>query len=176
LNKRERRAALIAVLLAIVAAAIAGVNLLLSSSTPKVNTSNSFIAQPVLDIIVPSLFHESSTGGVNAPLNASRGQTLSLTVQLFPTTNLNVSMQFRYFILNGSATQTSSSKENPEYLSAVFYPSETKLTAGRTTNVTMQLVVSSSATIGQYNSVLSAENVQNSSQIWGVIMQVNVAK
>lgn len=86
-------------------------------------------------------------------------------------------MQFRYFLLNASGTNTASySSKTAASLSAVFYPSEVKLTARRTSNVTMQLEISPQASVGEYNSVLSAVNVQNASQVWGVIVQVNIAK
>ena len=174
MNKFEKRLALVAVILAILAAGIAGATLL--SSPPSQTATNSFIGEPVLDIIIPSLFHQTSTGGINSPLNASAGQTLSLTVQLFPTTSLNVSMQFRYFVLNSSNSATVSSSQNAtsDYIMSTFHPQETTITASKTSNVTMQLAISQSAVRGQYNSVVSAVNLQNSSQVWGVIVQIDI--
>jgi hypothetical protein len=179
LNKLERRAALVAVLLAIVAAAIAGANLYFNGNASNQTTPNSFIIQPVLDIIIPSLFHESSTGGVNAPLNVSAGQSLSLSVQLFPITDLNVSMQFRYFALNENSTVSFSSSninQSGQPLAATFTPSSVKLGAEHAVNLTMQLAISPDAMIGRYNTVISATNLQNSSQVWGVIVQINITK
>ena len=161
--------------LAIIAATIAGLTLLGSQGHQTQTESNSFIEEPVVDILIPALFRETSTGGINAPLNVSRGQSVSLTVQLYPTTSLNVSMLFRYFILGGlNNNQTSTNQNSSQYLSAKFDPQILTIEAGKTVNTTMRLEISQAATKGQYNSVVSAVNLQNSSQIWGVIIQINI--
>lgn len=172
LIKIEKRLALIAVVLAIIAAGIAGATLL--NGSPNQTETNSFITQPVLDIIIPSLFHETSTGGINSPLNASAGQSISLTVQLFPSTNLNVSMQFRYFLMNSSSSSISP-QGNASSLSAMFHPLDLTIAGGKTANVTMDLAISASTVKSHYTSVISAVNLQNSSQVWGVIMQIDIA-
>ncbi len=178
MNKFEKILAIIVVVLAIIAATIAALSLLWGPRPQNPATANSFIGEPVVDIIIPSLFRTTSTGGINAPLNASGGQSLALTIQLFPTTNLNVSMQFRYFVLGGLADNSSSSGtqnfSSSQFLSAKFNPPALSIIAGKTANTTMQLTITKNAIQGKYNSVVSAVNMQNSSQIWGVIIPINL--
>jgi hypothetical protein len=146
----------------------------ISNSQTSVETSaNSFIQEPVVDILIPNLFRETSTGGQNVPLNVTTGQTDAIVIQIYPTVELNLTMEFRYYFLS-SIVSTSTTDNLSRSISATFDPSNLKISAGSTANTTMTLQVSPSAPLGEYNAVVSAFSSENSSEVWGVIVRINV--
>ena len=147
---------------------------IISSQTQAQSPSNSFIQEPVVDILVPSLFERTPTGGQNEPLNVTTGQDIELVLQVYPTVNLNLSMEFRYYLLSATEAQNSSSDNSSQLISANFNPTSMRIASGKTANTTVSLQVSQTAPEGQYNAILSALNTDNSSEIWGVIIQINV--
>ncbi len=141
-----------------------------TSQPQNVTPTNSFLHEPVVDVIIPALFRQTSTGGVNSPLNMTPGESTNVIVQVYPTVNVNVTMQFRYFSLsqNGSITGQNST------ITGTFNPSKLNILSGKEGNTNLSLGISQSAQDGEYNAVISAIDTQNSSEVWGVILQVNV--
>ncbi|MGI0091218.1 MAG: hypothetical protein ACREBS_05875 [Nitrososphaerales archaeon] len=139
--------------------------------------TDSFIQQPVVDIIIPSLFRQTSTGGINSPLNLTRGENLSFSVYVYSTVDLNVSMEFRAFQLASVSLQAGSTSSNnnvSETMSVAFDPSFFKVGEDGSGNTTINLHVKTSAQVGAYSAVISASNLNNSSETWGDILQINV--
>ncbi|HXQ93506.1 MAG TPA: hypothetical protein VN739_10920 [Nitrososphaerales archaeon] len=170
MNKPEKLGVTVVVILVIVISLVAVYDISNNQTQGQVGT-NSFIQQPVVDILVPSLFRETSIGGQNVPLNITNGQSDSIVIQVYPTVDLNITMEFQYYLLS---TNESSRSSDPGSISATFNPSNLRIDAGKTENTSMTLRVSPSAPLGQYNAVISAFNSANSSQVWGVIVQINV--
>jgi len=170
LNKPEKLGVTVVVILVIVISLIAVYDISNNQTQGQAGT-NLFIQQPVVDILVPSLFRETSTGGQNVPLNITSGQTDSIVIQVYPTVDLNITMGFQYYFLS---TNESSSSSNPGSISATFDPSDLRIDMGKTENTSITLHVSPNAPLGQYDAVISAFNSANSSQVWGVIVQINV--
>jgi hypothetical protein len=168
LNKYEKLAALTIILLAIIIASVAVYDFA-TSQPQNITATNSFPHEPVVDVIIPALFRQTSTGGVNAPLNMTTGESTKLIVQVYPTVNVNVTMQFRYFSLSNDASGVQNST-----ITGTFDPSKLDIQSGKVGNTTLALGVSQSAQDGEYNAVISAIDTQNSSEAWGVIVSVNV--
>jgi hypothetical protein len=168
LRRNERIAIGVIVVLAVAISGIAFFDLFYSRNLGNATTSNSFVNQPVVDIIIPSLFKESSTGGINSALNLTRGQVVSLQVEVFPTFNLTASMNLRVYALNTSQGNASGA------ISATFEPEQLNVAENSVKNTTMTIDVSSNAQPAGYNAVVSATNAVNASQSWGDVFQLNV--
>jgi hypothetical protein len=166
---------IIVVALAAIISAIAVNDLLGGPSKQNSATTNSFIQQPVVDIIIPTLFAQTATGGVNSPLNLTLGESYSLTVEVYTTVALNASLIFHALPLGSSSTsELSQGTSGP--ISGIFNPADLMMEANGKGISTFSIAVSDSASVGAYNAVVSAVNLDNSSQIWGDIFQINVTK
>ena len=171
MNKFERIATIIIVLLVVIIASVAIYDFSINHDQ-NVNSSSSFSQEPIVDIIVPSLYRQTAQGGVNTPLNLSSGETRNFVVQIYPTVDVNLFMQFRSFSLS-SISGTLAAGENST-ITCRFNPFNLIISAGSHQNTTVSLMVSSSARIGFYTLVISAVDSRNSSEVWGVILQINV--
>jgi hypothetical protein len=171
LNKNEKIASLVIVILAIIIATVAVYDFVASQAQNSI-PPNSFPQEPVVDIIIPTLFRETAAGGINAPLNVTAGDAVQLTVQVYPTISLNVVMQFRYYSLSNNET---SSKTNSTII-ATFNPSQLDIGADLRGNITMSLGIAQNATAGEYSAVVSAVDLKNATDVWGAIFQINVAQ
>jgi len=169
LNKNEKVASLIIVILALIITTVAVYDFMSSQSQNSV-PPNSFPQEPVVDIIIPALYRQTSTGGINAPLNVTAGESANLTIQVYPTVGLNVTMQFRYFSMSNNESNSNTNST----ITATFYPSRLEIGAGFRGNTTMSLGISQSAPPGEYNAVVSAVDLKNVSEVWGAIFQVKV--
>jgi hypothetical protein len=172
LNKNEKFGVTVVVLLVITISLVAIYDIGNSQINGQTGT-NSFISEPVVDILLPSLFRETSTGGQNEPLNVTVGETDTLAIQIYPNVNLNLTMEFRYYFLGTTFSSTTSSNSSQSIL-AQFFPPSLSINADKTGNTSVTLQVSRTASLGQYNAIISALNTENSSEVWGVIVQINV--
>src|SRR5487761_890705 len=108
-SRREMVAIMVIIVLAVMITGITAYDLLGGTSAQRNSTtSDSFIQQPVVDIIIPSLFSQTSAGGVNLPLNLTLGESFSLTVDVYSTVSLNASMEFITTPLTSSTSVQSS--------------------------------------------------------------------
>jgi hypothetical protein len=139
-------------------------------------TTGTFIQQPVVDVIVPSLFRSGSTGGINAPLNLTQGETISLPVTVYSVAAINVTAEFRITPLSLSQTATSSLANSSSIISWSFAPGSFQVEPNGKANTTLKLDVPYLMPLGTYSAVISAANTDNSSQIWGDILQINITK
>ena len=89
MNRNEKYGVAIIVLLVIIISLVAVYDISGRQTNDQTGT-NSFISEPVVDIILPSLFRETSTGGQNEPLNVTVGQTDTLAIRVYPNANLNL--------------------------------------------------------------------------------------
>ncbi len=152
---------LIAVLaIAIIGVAVYDLAFVLPQKSP---ITTSFLNEPVVDVIIPSLFNN----GANAPLNVSTGEHATLVVQIYPTVRLDALMKFQ--------VDSSPLGGNNRSISATFDPSTLDIAAGSSGNTTMNIYVSKNATNGLYYSSVSAVNLENSSELWGNVVQIDVA-
>ena len=144
-----------------------------TSAQRNSTTSDSFIQQPVVDIIIPSLFSQTSTGGVNLPLNLTLGESFSLTIDVYSTVSLNASMEF---IATPLASSTGGAQSSTGMITGTFDPSILVIGANGKGITTFHVQVSPTANVGNYGTVISVVNAANSTQVWGDIFQINVAK
>ena len=175
MNKVERISILIIAVLSVAIVVGVAADLFLGQnqhqSTSTSITSNSFIEEPVVDLIVPQLFRQTSTGGINAPLNVTDGENVSLIVEIYPAAvSVNVSMEYRSFFLSG----TNASNDNAGPFAVTFKPEFLSIARGKEGNTTVNLAVSAASPPGDYNLIISAVDVQNSSYVWGVIVPVSI--
>lgn len=161
--KTERAALAIIAILAVAIIGVAAYELVFAPISQKSPFTTSFLNEPVVDVIIPSLFKS----GANAPLNISTGKRTSLQVQIYPTVRLDMIMQFRII------SSTSGNYSNA--IMATFDPGTLLVAAGSSGNTTMNIYVPLNTTAGTYDSVVSAVNLSNSSQYWGPILQIDVA-
>jgi hypothetical protein len=126
--------------------------------------NTSFFVEPVVDVILPSLF----SNGANAPLNLTRGATASLPVEIFPEVNLNVTLDTTLSSLSYPNQNVSN------VISTSFNPPRLSIAEGSRGNTTLDISVSQTAQTGEYSVTVTATNLKNESQYWGDIFQLNV--
>lgn len=126
-----------------------------------------FVNQQVVDVVIPSLVSTSGGGANNLELNATRGENLSLIVQVFPSQDLNLTMGLHIlsFPVSGSANS----------LSANFNPRTLSIAATTHGNTTVMIRIRSDAALGAYTLAVTAVNLENTSQSWGTEINLNVA-
>lgn len=174
LKKFEVIAIGIIIVLGVAATAIAVYDLL---SPPRSNqtTSLPFVEQPVVDVIVPSLYRNQGSNNVNSPINVTAGQTLTFVVDIYTSVSLNLTMEFKLFSPFGQSTNSSLSTTSVvSTVRAYFSPTELTIQGAGKGSTNLTLGFSSSALPGNYNSVISAVNLNNSSQVWGDVVQVSI--
>lgn len=174
MKRLETVAVGIIVVLVIVVSTIAVFDLLTPPKTNQHSTSLPFVVQPVVDVIVPSLYTNQGSNNDNIPLNVTGGQVVILAVNIYSTANLNFTMEYRVLSYSGGTENDSATIASSLLANASFSP-ETLVVQGDGNGTTkLTVAFSSSAVPGEYNSVITAVNLDNSSQEWGDILQVNV--
>lgn len=176
MKKFEVIAISIIIVLAIAATTIAVFDLLSPPKQGQTNPSSHFIEQPVVDVIIPSLFKTEGSNNVNIPINISAGQTMTFAVDVYTTVSLNLTMDFRIFAPFGQASNSSvtTTESGPRMVVASFNPETLTIHGSSEGSSNMTLAVSNSATPGDYSSVVSAVNLDDSSQVWGDFIQINI--
>jgi len=170
---RERAAIFAIIVLVSLITGIAAYDLLGGAPGQRNSTTDSFIQQPVVDIIIPSLFSQTATGGVNLPLNLTLGESFSLTVDVYSTVSLNASMEF---IASPLTSSTGGVQSSTGLITGTFDPSILVIGANVKGIATFHVQVSPTANAGAYSSVISVVNAVNSTQVWGDIFQINLAQ
>lgn len=156
-----------------------------TSSVSSCYENNScFVSEPVVDVIIPKLSQSLGSNEVgNNMLNVTRGESVSLTVVVYPTINLNATMKLELFPpLNNSATSSSSetsvsSSSTPTSENDIivgFNPQNMSISANGQGSAIMTLNVSTNAQLGVYSATASAFDIDNPSYVWGAFFQINV--
>lgn len=175
MKRLERVAIAIIIVLVVVVTTIAVVDILTPPRSGRSTTSLPFVVQPVVDVIVPALFNDQGSKNLNAPLNATGGQSITLSVSIYATIALNCKMEYQIFSLLGANSSNSTTSATSPLTSISFSPEILSIESGGKGTTNMTIIFSSSAIPGEYNSVLSAVNLDNSSQTWGDLIQVIVS-
>lgn len=165
-------------MLVIIATTVAVFDLLTPPKSSQPSTSLPFIQQPVVDVIIPSLFRTQGSNNDNMPLNLTQGESMSLTVDVYTTVSLNLKFEFQVLSYVGQSSNGSSSvtEGNSSIVSVAFNPSSLAINGANKGTTNMTVTFSDYAGIGQYNSVVSVVNMNNSTQVWGDLIQINIAK
>ena len=138
------------------------------TTTDSATTTN-FLSQPVGDILIPQIESSSSGGEANLPLNVSQGQTISLGVSVYLETDANISMQFKVLVSPASYSTASA-------IRATFSPENMTASYAQNASTTMTIYVPSTAPIGAYTAVISVQDLDTPSFVWGTNIQINVGK
>ena len=143
-----------------------------SLTTPKSTTtvcSGCFVSEPVVDVIIPSLItHSNANGADNAPLNLTRGEPTTISVGVFPTLPVNVTLQF--MILSTPPNVTSDSIP----IMGNFTPSKLTVNADSNGTSTLSIDVAPGSPVGAYSAEVTAIDFANSSWSWGTVFTINV--
>ncbi len=164
--KRLRLYAVAAITVLVIAVAIfVAFNYVSSSHQQKGSlSSDSFYQEPVVDVILPALYNN----GVNAPLNLTKGSSASLTVEIFPQVNLNCSVDANVSSLSNPSQNIS------DVISTTISPDILTIAQESSSNTTLRITASSAVQLGEYRVTVTAINLENESQYWGAIFQLNV--
>jgi hypothetical protein len=176
-KKHELAAVLLITTLALLIILVTTYDLLYRNGGHDTSTaSDSFIQQPVVDVIIPALFSQGTTGGINAPLNLTQGQSVSLKVMIYSTVSLNATMEFQVYPLAPASQNGTSVTESSSAMTWSFQPSSLQVSINGKGNTTLNLDVPQQFQTGTYSAVVSAVNSQNVAQMWGDVFQINVSK
>lgn len=137
-----------------------------TSSTPCMNCG---FKEPVVDLIMPAIGSSGNSSNPDRSINMSLGASKSFEVDLYPTLAVNFSMDFAVLVSPGGGSSTAYSP------SATFQPQTLEVGANAKGATTMTISVPNSAEGGTYYVVVSALNVDNSSQVWGLYFQLQVS-
>ncbi len=162
------RVSTIAVVIIIVALAGAGFYFYMASSQNLETTTcaGCFYTQPIVEVVIPKLAGGSNpNGATNSQLNVSSGQSVTLSVSVYPTVPLTVEMEFRLY----ASTNTTGN-----FVNASFTPSRLAIPSQGNGTTTMTLSFSDSAPAGTYSAVVTAVDSENSSLYWGSYFQILV--
>jgi hypothetical protein len=128
------------------------------------SSTNSFFGEPVVDIIIPTLY----SNGINAPLNLTTGSNASLLIEVFPTVNLKC-------VFRANVSSLSDPNENlSDMISTSITPGMLTIAQESSANTTLRITASTAAQQGGYSVTVTAINSDNESQYWGAIFRLNV--
>lgn len=173
MKKTESIAIGVIIVLGVIAASIAVYDLLTPPTSGQQTTSLPFVEQPVVDVIVPSLFRQQGSNNGNVPLNVTQGETVSMIVNVYTSVSLALKMDFE--VLSGGPSQSNNSSTTESILiTPAFNPDVLNISGAGQGTCNLTLHFSAAVNIGDYNSVISATNINNSSQVWGAIVEINI--
>ncbi|MCL4518695.1 MAG: hypothetical protein M1587_05805 [Thaumarchaeota archaeon] len=153
-----------------------------TSSVSCYKNNSCFVNEPVVDIIIPKLSQSLGSNEVgNNVLNVTRGESVSLTIFVYPTINLNATMELELFppVTGSSASfdnfsSSSSTSTSSAGINADFNPSYMSISANGQASTVMTLNMSSAAETGVYSASASAVDINNPTFVWGTFFQINV--
>lgn len=162
------------IILGVIAASIAVYDLMTPPKSNLQTTSLPFVNQSVVDVIVPSLYRQQGSNSGNVPLNATQGETVSMVVNVYTTVSLTLKMTFD--VISGGLNQTNAGTiaQSSSMVSATFDPDVLTISGAGQGTCNLTLHFSPVANLGDYNSVVSAVNVNDPSQVWGAVVQINI--
>lgn len=173
MKKIESIAIGVIIILGVIAASVAVYDLLTPPTSGQNTTSLPFVEQPVVDVIVPSLFRQQGSNNGNVPLNVTQGENVSMIVNVYTTVSLALEMDFKV-ISGGPSQSNTSSITQSTLITPAFDPDVLNISGAGQGTCNLTLHFSEAVNVGAYNSVISATNIDNSSQVWGAIVEINV--
>jgi hypothetical protein len=128
--------------------------------------------EPVVDVIMPVLGNAANATNPNFVVNMTAGETRAFEVDLYPTVTLNFSMGFRAILASYTAGGTKGDGGLPN---ATFRPDSLYVTFNEKGVSTMTVTVPGNAAPGSYDAIVSATNVDDSAQVWGLYFEIQVS-
>lgn len=174
MKKIESVAIGVIIVLGVIVASIAVYDLLTPPKSNQQGTSLPFVVQPVVDVIVPSLFRQQGSDNGNVPLNITQGGSVSMVVNVYSTVSLTLKMSLDVLSGPSNQTNTSSIPQSTSVISASFDPDVLNISGDGQGSCNMTLHFSSAANLGEYNTEVSATNANESSMVWGSFVQINI--
>jgi hypothetical protein len=127
----------------------------------------------IVDILMPAV---GPPGGSNPNrwVNLTVGSSGMFEVDVYPTSAVTLSMSFSSFFLSAPAGDASATSGGgrPE---ASFQPGTLSLGANKMGVTYLQLTVPYGTERGTYGAVVSASDVSNDSEVWGLYFQLGVS-
>ncbi|MHB8567123.1 MAG: hypothetical protein ACYC7D_11395 [Nitrososphaerales archaeon] len=151
-----------------------------TSSVSCYKNNSCFVDEPVVDVIIPKLSQSLGSNEVgNNVLNVTRGESVSLTVMVYSTINLNAMMKLELFPPNdanaSSSNNTNASTSTSENdIIVEFNPSSMSISKNGQGSTVMALNVSTNAQLGVYSAAVSAFDIDNPFYFWGAFFHINV--
>lgn len=142
-----------------------------TSDCPNNSHSQCFYQQPVVDIILPVIGSSGNSSNPNRFVNLTAGSSTVFEVDVYPTIPLNVSLSFSSYLLNGGVSSGATTGGAPE---AVFEPSHLSIPANGRGISLMDITIPGGTGTGTYAAVITATNVSNSSETWGLFFQLRL--
>lgn len=130
--------------------------------------STCFQHEPVVDVVMPALGSSGNTTNPNRQVNMTRGETKSFEVDVYPTIPLGFALSFDTVLSPGSQGATPA-------ITASFQPQSMSVAANAKGAASMTVVAAQTAAKGVYDIVVSATNLANSSQVWGLYFEISVS-
>lgn len=175
-RRYESLAIALIIVLALIVVGVASYDLLSPRTThAQQSTTYSFVQQPVVDLIIPTLFRQQGSDSGNLPLNVTRGENVPLSIDIYTTVTITFSMKCEIYLLSVRSGTSTASTTNSTTILASFNPQSLIVNASAKGVSTMHLSVLSQTLVGEYTAVVTAVNVYNSTQSWGDIFQINVS-
>lgn len=126
--------------------------------------------EQIVDILMAVLGDSTSSQNQNRTISMQAGTSGIFEVDVYPTANADLTMQFRAtFVYSTSGSTTSGAIPT-----ASFQPADLSIAANAKGVTYMTLVVPESALKGTYAAVVSAVDDTNSSNVWGLYFQLVV--
>ncbi len=175
-KRHESMAIVVVIVLALIVVGVASYDLLTPRTThAQQSTSYSFVQQPVVDLIIPTLFRQQGSDSGNLPLNVTRGENVTLSIDVYSTASITFRMQYEIYLLSADSASSTLSGTNSTTMSVDFNPQSLTVDTNAKGVSIMHLSVPSQTPTGIYTAVVTAVNVNNSTQSWGDIFQINVS-
>jgi hypothetical protein len=140
-----------------------------SSSRTESICETCFPGEPVGDVIIPTLSQGVGGGYANRSLNLTQGENTTLGVNVYLTISANVSMGFKIESSPSSATTNSAA------ILYLFTPEAFHAETNRNASTILNLSVSKDATTGSYSALVTVSDIDNASNSWGTLVQLNIA-
>jgi hypothetical protein len=160
---------------AAVAALVIVAGVIVATSLPGGNGSPTctkcFGTEPIVDIVSPVLGNATSSVNQNRTLDVQAGKSAVLEIDVYPTIPVNVTLEFSSVLVYSTSGTTSGSGALP---SALFQPNTLSIKQNSKGVSSLTITVPELATRGTYDTVVSAVNNQNSTEVWGLYFQLVV--
>ena len=130
-----------------------------------------FQTEPIIDIVSPALGNATSSVNQNRTFDLQAGTSAVLEIDVYPTISVNLTLEFSTVLVYPSSGTTASSGALPR---AVFQPGTLSISPNSKGISSMTITAPQLATKGTYDSVVSAVNDQNATEVWGLYFQLVV--
>lgn len=168
-DRARLSAVLVAALIVVALVAAFELGLVPLGGGPPSSTSCPGCAQQttVVDVIMPYLGTGANASNPNRVINMTQGSVRTFEVDVYPTSALSVELGF-------NSIPVSSGTSSGGVPSAVFQPPSVSIEANGKGTTEMTVTVPAAAAPGAYDTVVSATNQINGSQVWGLYFEIDV--